>query len=450
MSLFTSFNAGVSGIQASQSGLNTTAHNLANTDTRGYTRQQNINTDLYYRTIKVSANGSLRQGYGTTVSQIRQIRDIFLDQEYRVEVGRQSFYEKLLETENEIEDVLGEMEGVEFRESIQDLWDIMETLSTNPENIVNRELFISKAEAFLESAQNVYSALETYQLSLNQEIVDQVAKVNSIADQIAELNVKIAEAEAAHVENANDYRDVRNLLMDELGSYVKYTYAEDRNGAVQIYVNNAPLVIEGMSYHMECEKITFTGINPDTGNEEIIEGSPMYKVVWADNGYDDVYDLNKAFSSADNNGNDIGSLYGILVARGNKVANYGDIPVAPAEEDYMVNGVLDETAYKVALNEFEAELRDFNNTTGNSILTKTQAQFDLLIHGIVTMINDVFCPNIEADLTGVSGTGQDGQTVTLDGNYKILDVLNCAVGADDNETMGTEISRETIRRDIRF
>ena len=88
MSLFTSFNAGVSGLQSSQAGLNTTAHNLANTKTQGYTRQQNINKDTYYQTIKTTTNSTLQVGYGTTIATIRQIRNEFLDKEYRKEVTR--------------------------------------------------------------------------------------------------------------------------------------------------------------------------------------------------------------------------------------------------------------------------------------------------------------------------------------------------------------------------
>lgn len=445
MSLFTSFNTGVSGLHASQSGLNTTAHNLANTRTQGYTRQQNINTDKYYRTIKVTTDGALKIGYGTAVSQVRQIRDIFLDKEYRVGIGCQSFYEKLAETQSEIEDVLGELEGVAFQNSLTDLWEVVETISTNPESIVNRELFISKAEAFLETAQNVYSALSTYQTSLNKEISEQVDDINDIAEKIAYYNIAIAKTEAAGVENANDYRDIRNQWMDELAKYTNYNYTEDSDGTVQIYVNNAPLVIEGISYHMECEKIQFTEYNAVTGKNEVVAGSPMYKVVWSDNGYGDVYNLDKAYSSAGNT--DIGSLLGILTVRGNKVANYSDIPVAPEEEEFYTGGVLDQTAYKIAVNKFNADLKTYNNTTSNSIITKIQAQFDLLIHGVINMINDAFCPNIETNLNAVSGRDESGNAVTLNGSYRVLDVLNCPVGTDDAETMGTEMfSRNEIPR----
>ena len=118
MSLFTSFNAGVTGINTAQSGLNTTAHNVGNTKTVGYTRQQNIQTDMYYQTLKTTEKSTLKYGSGSTVAEVRQIRDMFLDREYRTEAGRLEFYETLYTTENEMEDLLGELQGVEFRESL--------------------------------------------------------------------------------------------------------------------------------------------------------------------------------------------------------------------------------------------------------------------------------------------------------------------------------------------
>ena len=255
MSLFTSFNAGVSGLQSSQAGLNTTAHNLANTKTQGYTRQQNINKDTYYQTIKTTTNSTLQVGYGTTIATIRQIRNEFLDKEYRKEVSRQTFYEVQYNTATEIEDILGETEGVEFNDVLSDIWQTVQDLSTNPESITNRKLFITQAESFLEKAQNVYSALKSYQVNLNSQIESQVTSINKIADQIAELNTKISAAEASGLENANDYRDARNLLLDQLAEYTNYDYYEDSTGQVNVRINNAPLVDESRSYHMACKNI---------------------------------------------------------------------------------------------------------------------------------------------------------------------------------------------------
>ena len=380
-SLFTSFNVGVSGLHAAQSGLHTTSHNLANVKTPGYTRQQNMQADKMYQVHKSTDKGLMQIGLGTKVDAIRQIRDHFLDKEYRLEVSRLTFYDKQFETVTEIEDVLGEMEGVEFNNALTDMWAHIQSLSTDPSNVTERQLFISGAESFINKAYDVYTALSNYQTGLNLEISKQVDKINEIGEKIAKYNLMISQAEASGLENANDYRDDRNLLLDELAEYTYYVYEEDIDGKIQVYINNAPLVIEGNSYHMKCEQID--------------EDTPMYKPVWADNGYGDVYRLDEAYSHEKKT--DTGSLLGLLTARGNKFANYLDMPVKPDREDpkYNPGGVFDQNAYDLDYKKFNDELKVFNNTTGNSILTKIETQFDVLIHNITTMINDILCPTVQ-------------------------------------------------------
>lgn len=441
-SLFTSFNSGVSGLHAAQSGLNTTSHNLANVKTKGYTRQQNIQVDSYYQNVKVAIDGSLIQtGMGTKVSAVRQVRDMFLDKEFRLETGRQAFYEKLSETAGEIEDIFGETEGMEFRDNLQALWNVMQEMANNPEDITKRQLFISTAESFLETSQNVYNQINTYQVSLNTEISDQVDKINEIGEKIAFYNQQIVKIEAAGVENANDYRDARNQLLDELSTYVNFTFQEDEKGGMQVYIEQALFVDGGLNYHLGCETMPGTG---------------FYKVRWLDNGYGDAFDTSEAYSNEKKT--DVGSLRGVLTARGLKIADYSDMPKQPVKDDYIDDaGVFDETAYKVAMNDYNAQVKRYNNTTGNSIITQIQAQFDQLVHNVVKQINDAFAPNLEVsgdkvDLDGATtGTTEKGDAFDLTkltgGTYKILDVRNCPVGTDDNATIGTEVfSRGQVDR----
>lgn len=444
MSLFTSLQNGVTGLNAASAGLNTTSHNLANTKTQGYTRQQTIQKDLYYQTFKVTNNGTMKIGYGTYVADVRQIRDMFLDKEYRLQVSRQSFYEKQVECEQEVEDIFGETEGVEFRNSMQSIWEAVQNLSTNPESVVNRQLFVTQCESFIETAKNAYNAITKYQSGLNSEVEKQVKEINSIADQIADLNKIICEKEASGVENANDYRDQRNLLMDKLAGYTYYTYNEDVDGKVQIYIDDAPLVIETRSFHMKTESATQTG---------------MYNVVWEDKSFGDVYNTDEAYSIAKKT--DTGSLLGILTARGKKNAIYSDVPQEPDASDpkYYKDGTFQKSKYDEDYGKYKDKVEIYNNTTGNSILTQAEAQFDLLVNGIVTMLNDIFCPNVNDNraiqINGTDGTNAAdeivGKTKDANGNevdfrldtknakYKVLDIKNSAVGADDDETIGTEL-----------
>ena len=94
MSLMGSLYTGVSGLQTSNNALNTTAHNMSNLDTEGYTRQQVAQATRTYVTISKSQSTSWQQlGLGVNYSQTRQVRDYFLDKNYRRESGRSAFYD---------------------------------------------------------------------------------------------------------------------------------------------------------------------------------------------------------------------------------------------------------------------------------------------------------------------------------------------------------------------
>ena len=116
MPLFGSLYIGASGLQTSQNAMNTTAHNMTNVDTRAYTRQQILLNTSTYQTLSVSASAVSYQQYGLGVyyAQTRQVMDMFLDKTYRKESGRSAFYETNTKVIDEMEDLFGEFQGVEF------------------------------------------------------------------------------------------------------------------------------------------------------------------------------------------------------------------------------------------------------------------------------------------------------------------------------------------------
>ena len=83
---------GVTGLQTSQYALNATAHNLINTQTEGYTRQQVLLTDQSYNRVATDSYYINNVGMGVVTAQIRQVRDQFADDTYRTESGRMSYY----------------------------------------------------------------------------------------------------------------------------------------------------------------------------------------------------------------------------------------------------------------------------------------------------------------------------------------------------------------------
>ena len=189
--LMTSFNAGVSGLHSAQASLNTTAHNLANSQTVGYTRQQVIVTDSFYQTSYGTYDNKLQVGMGTTIALTRQVRNDFLDAQYRLQVGRQQFYEANSKATMEIEDMLGELHGIDFQTSITDLWGALNDITADPSDIVKKDQLVMVASQFAERAKVLQDQLNTYQTSLNMEVKNRVQAINDIVSEIKDLNKKI-------------------------------------------------------------------------------------------------------------------------------------------------------------------------------------------------------------------------------------------------------------------
>lgn len=406
--LMASFNAGVSGLQAAQASLNTTAHNLANAHTVGYTRQQTMVNDSFYRTSLGTYNNVMQVGMGTVIAHTRQVRNVFLDSQYRLQVGRLGFYEANSETAMEIEDMLGELEGEQFQNSIKDLWSALSSLSEDPSNIVYKDELVSVASQFLQRAKVIQNELIAYQTSLNQEIQDQVNRINEIVTKIRDLNKMVRRYEAGG-ESANDYRDKRNEYLDELSRYIDFEVNEEADGVVTIYSQGAFLLDASRQYYLSTE---YEG-----------ELTKLLKPIW-ETGGDYFMDSSLAYSTVRRT--DVGSLKGILVARGNYPARYTDTPTKPEEEDYMTGGVLNAAAYNTAMNKYQEDLEEYNASVGASVVMTVQSQLDMLVHGIVTAINDAFCPNKELTLA-------DGTTIM------VLDEENALIGDDADNLMGTEL-----------
>ena len=335
MSLFGSLYIGVSGLRTSDNALNTTAHNMSNLDTQGYTRQQvQQGTRNYVTHSRDTARNWIQTGLGVNYTRTRQERDFILDKNYRRESGRRSFYDISSSALEEIEYILGESnEGHEFSTALigdhndantkEGLWGAVQELANDPTASVNQNLFVTKAYEFITKAQKVYNSLCEYQDNMNQKVKKDVDKINSYAQEIEALNRAIVRVEGGP-EHANDLRDRRNYLLDELAKLGNITYSEDASGYVSVRFEQVDLVKGSLVNEMSLYQDPQTGFytpywkrlahfdkfdkdgNPIVSKENI-EGA-------------EVFDLTQKISSQYNT--DIGSLKGILLARGDHRATY--------------------------------------------------------------------------------------------------------------------------------
>ena len=164
MSLMANLYVGTSGLQTSQNALNTTAHNMSNVDTQGYTRQQVSQGTRAYQTLeKKNEQISWKQiGTGVNYNNCKQVRSDFLDLSFRRETGRAAFYDVSLKALEEIEDQLQEMNGSEFADSLNNLWVSVQEMAKDPCSAVTQSSFVTRANEFLTRAKSVYDGLVAY------------------------------------------------------------------------------------------------------------------------------------------------------------------------------------------------------------------------------------------------------------------------------------------------
>ena len=311
MSLMGSFYVGVSGLQTSQNALNTTAHNLSNINTTGYTRQQVLQGNQIYTKIGECGVGPMQIGLGVSYTDVRAVRDSFLDRSYRTQSGRSAYYSTSLEAINEINIQFGETEGTEFQQSLRELQNAVTDLASKPTDPTSQGVVVTRAAQFLERAKAVYAGMAEYQDNLNEQIKDQVDQVNEYANKIFELNKKIHAVESGKLEDANDLRDTRDYYLDKLSAMGRIDYGEDAHGNVVVRFEGVDLVNGDYVNNMEAKVMD---ADVETG---------FYSIVWPRMNDQNVFNYNQEINAS--MGTDNGSLKALLLSRGQGVPTYAEV-----------------------------------------------------------------------------------------------------------------------------
>jgi flagellar hook-associated protein 1 FlgK len=368
----------VSGLNAAQTGLYVTGHNMANSGTEGYARQRPVQTDFFYSRVGENGLGILQKGLGTDIKGIVQLRDRFLDAAYRIENSRLGYYTAKAGTGVEIEAIIGETQSqYNFQSVIIDIWNALNELSAHPEGLETRSNFIAMSVSLITKASDVYNRLFEYQHNLDERIRAEVKEVNSLVSQIDKLNRKIAHSEKSG-DHANDYRDQREVCLDKLSGILSIDYKEKPDGTVNITSEGKELLANGFQKLVALKYIAneYSFVEPVLSSDKNIlpASAPM-----------DEFEPLFLFAEPVNAdyGNDNGSLKGLMISRGTRPATYmgaGGLPVPnPADP---------------------AEVYRYNNdvySLENCFIPQVMRDMDSLVHGIVTLINDALAP---VDLLG--------------------------------------------------
>ncbi len=249
MSTFTGLNTMVRGVYINQMQLNTVGHNITNADTKGYSKQtvNPVATKADYTT------SGLAIGTGVDAASITRARDIYADVQFRTETSKEGYYDMCAKNFDKVEAVFNDTNQSGIEDSLQEFYKAWLNLSTNASDSASRVAVIEKGKAFSDSLTNAGVQLRDQIKDMYDQMEIHVTEINQIMEDITSINGLIIaqEADGAY---ANDLRDQRDLLADNLSKYININVHEDDFGAYNITCGGITLVSSVDRLHLEFTK----------------------------------------------------------------------------------------------------------------------------------------------------------------------------------------------------
>lgn len=242
MSISAIFNSASSSLAAQRAALDVTSENISNVNTEGYSRQRVI-----METAPTTTHNGFPLGGGVNVTSVQRIYDNVLNKQIYDGSSLQGNNESKLKTLQQVEPYLNEISGNSIGDAMQGLSDAWQSLSLNPSGVSERQTVIGKAQILVDTFHQVSDGITNAQTFADLSLTAVATGVTSKAREIADLNIEIRTTEMASG-NANELRDRRDLLLQELSRSAGVTYAEQPDGMMDVKLLGGETLVSGNQY----------------------------------------------------------------------------------------------------------------------------------------------------------------------------------------------------------
>ena len=232
-------NTAMTGIQAAQLNLSTTAHNTVNAKTEGYTRQRAVQES---NTATLTGAGYV--GQGVHVASIERYYDKFLSAEVnstQTKVSElESYYAQVKKIDNSLSDANS---GIST--ALANFFSGVNSVATNPSLTSSRQTMNSSAQSLVARYQALNDQLKQLYDGVNGSITSTVSSINSYTKQIGEINADIIVAQSSTKQPANDLLDQRDKLVSELNKLIAVTTTTNSDGSFNVFVGTGQQLVVG-------------------------------------------------------------------------------------------------------------------------------------------------------------------------------------------------------------
>lgn len=374
-------------LNAQQYSMSVTAHNIANVNTDGYSRQTPI---LATKDSQIS--DGLIMGRGVETGQVLRVFDQFIENQLMDEKSDMLLSQEMEKYMQILEGVFSENSDAGISDMLSGFWNSWHDISNNPSGAPERIALYEQSQLLTEQFNALSLDLTQIERDLTVAVSAGVDKINEITKEIAHLNDQILGMETNN-SIANDLRDKRNVLVSELSGYIDVTTYEQDNGSLSVMSAKSCTLVYGVTNY----ELELGGANGD-------------RVLWQDSSgaYLDVTDhITK------------GKLGGWLEMRDEVVEKY--------KRD--LDAVVKELAWSVNVQHSQGVgLESFSTITGTYQASSTSAAIDSSGISFADRIND---GSFKLWFYDSNGNYVSDTTLTIDADVTSIDDMVTAIKAID-------------------
>ncbi len=257
---FYGLDIGVSALRAAQQLLNTAAHNVANANTPGYSRQRvSIVESPPYTFPAFNRSGLPGQvGSGVTVQAITRVRDAFLDLQVQAQTSLKGEWDTRQQALAKVEAVFPEPSDSGLGNTISKFWNAWQDVASDPTSTAARTALTEQAASLAMQVNRDSTQLKMISSGIDSQIGQQIQTVNDLAKQIAALNGQIQRVTITG-DHANDLMDQREQLLEQLSAIVPSYAITQSDGSLSVLVGGTDLVSNVYSRAMVGQTDPVTG-----------------------------------------------------------------------------------------------------------------------------------------------------------------------------------------------
>ena len=259
MSVTSVFNMATTGINMARVAIEVTSENIANVNTQGYSRQR-----VNFETGPVINFGSYSIGTGVQLAGVQRFHDELLQLQIvkgNSEYGESTTKQTALE---QIEPLFNEITSDGLGQTMEDFFNSWQDLSVNPQGAAERQAVLTRSQILVDGFHRTNSSLQDVRTSADTSLVGITADITDAASNIASLNNQILHTERLGG-SANELRDQRDYLLQELGTKAGISYVEESDGTMTVRLPGGEFLVQGTSYGTVS-----TQVNAGTGLNDIM------------------------------------------------------------------------------------------------------------------------------------------------------------------------------------